>query len=187
MGTLCPALFNVIPKVPVSIIPNLTEGIPTTQQLWTPSITLGKKRCSSKSPPNNKVSVLSLSIKSELGRKQTCHGKAFLGAQKEGKSTSTTPPWELGWAEEPGLDSDSTRQQLQPKIIMERWDSFWRQVLGDQLGSQVPEKVQKFTLISCLDRKATFQVPDHPFYARKQLQPVNGDTGRGWGAGRKIC
>lgn len=144
---LCSALFNVIPKVPVPIIPDLTQGIPITQQLWTPSITLGKKSCSSKSPPNNKVPMLSLSI--ELGRKQTCHRKAFLGAQEEGKSRWTTPPREPGWAEEPGLGLDSTRQQLQPRTIMERWNSFWRQVLGDQLGSQVPEKVQKFTLISC--------------------------------------
>lgn len=51
---------------------------------------------------------------------------------------------------QPNLESwAGLRQQLQPGIITERWHSFCKQVLGDQLGSQVPEKVQEFTLISC--------------------------------------
>lgn len=44
-----------------------------------------------------KYQILSLSIKSELGRK-TCHGKAFLGGKRKERAEAQTPPGELGWA-----------------------------------------------------------------------------------------
>lgn len=93
MGTLCPAGLHVTPQVPVSVTPILTQGIPTAQQLWAPSATPGKESCSWKGLQGIKDQCYPSQLR------LSCHGQAFLGAQKEGRSRSTSPPPELGWAQ----------------------------------------------------------------------------------------
>lgn len=98
---------------------------------------------------------MSLSIKSHLGRQQACHSKTFLQAQEKVKSRITASYQDLDWVEEPraGLTTGSTPQTVaQIRNDHGKLGQFLktgiRKPASEELGSQVPEEVQRFTLIS---------------------------------------